>query len=157
MNSLDRISITNVRCFESGHSIELPRITVVIGENSTGKTTLLGCCSAFARLISNQNALEYDPFNIYPFRMGNFDNIIRINYKSFSVGGSANNIDFDFQFCERKGKIFEHNVKVKPSDLDQLTIFQNEITGGFTMTTPPLRLKFLLNISVIHKYLSGLH
>ncbi len=153
MNSLDRISLTNIRCFESEHSVELPRITIVTGENSTGKTTLLGCCSALTRSVSNQNALDYDPFNIYPFRMGNFGNILRMNHQSFSLGGSVNNIKYDFQFEQREGKLFEETVKVKPDGLEQLTIPQNGSDGTFTLKPPGLNVEvFTEDISYSHIY-----
>jgi len=116
--------------------VKLPRIAVIIGENSTGKTTLLGCCNAFARLASNQNAMEYDPFNIYPFQMGSFESLARAKSKFFSLGGSINGIELEFQFGEDSGRVVEHEVKIKPQDLEQLTISRNGSTGEWKMTTP---------------------
>ncbi|MXZ18127.1 MAG: AAA family ATPase [Rhodothermaceae bacterium] len=136
MTKIDRISLSNVRCFEAEHSVALPRITVVIGENSSGKTTLLGCYSAFARLVANQNAMEYNPFNIAPFRMGAFENIARVGHKKFSLGGSANGIEFLFQFCKNKRGLFEEQVKIKPIGLEELTITREDSTRELRMSTP---------------------
>jgi len=79
---------------------------MVIGENSSGKTTLLGCYSAFARLVANQNAIDYNPFNIAPFRMGAFDDIARVGHRYFSLGGRASGIEFQFQFGKNEGGDF---------------------------------------------------
>lgn len=135
MTKIDRISLFNIKCFEGESSVALPRIAMVIGENSSGKTTLLGCYSAFARLVANQNAMEYNPFNIAPFRMGAFDDIARIGHRHFSLGGRANGIDFRFQFGKNEGGVFEQQVKIKPNGLDELTISRDGSTGKLSMTT----------------------
>lgn len=135
MNKISKISLSNIRCFEAEYSLALPRITIVIGENSSGKTSLLGCCSAFARLAANQNTMEYNPFNIYPFRMGTFENIARVNNGHFSLGGGVNGIEFHFQFDQNEGKIFEQQVTINPDGLEELTISRNTPSSELRMYT----------------------
>ena len=42
MSALTSLSLTNVRCFEGTQQARLPRITVLVGDNSAGKSTFLG-------------------------------------------------------------------------------------------------------------------
>ncbi len=65
--------IENVRCFSGPHTIEIKPITILIGKNSTGKTTLLATLAA----VSAGRPLLFKPnFNIGPFNLGSFDNIV---------------------------------------------------------------------------------
>lgn len=94
MRELESLSISNVRCFGERHSIELGRVTLVVGENSTGKSTLLGCCKALSTLASFCDLNDPNPpetpnlFDLPPFHLGNFDNIARRGESSFSLSAS---------------------------------------------------------------------
>ena len=81
------------------------------------------------------NALEYDPFNIYPFRMGNLDDITREKKDHCMLGGSTNGVELEFEFGEMEGKIFEQRVTVKPSGLKDLTISRNGSAGAWRLVT----------------------
>ena len=68
---MDRLIIENVRCFRGRHEVPLAPLTILVGENSTGKSTLL----AMARLawdVSFENTVN---FNEEPFRLGSYDQI----------------------------------------------------------------------------------
>ena len=41
MSRITSLALTDVRCFAQTQRTGLPRITVLVGENSTGKSTLL--------------------------------------------------------------------------------------------------------------------
>lgn len=66
------LNIENVRGFAGHHKIELKPITILIGENSSGKTTLLATLAA--ALSASPASLE-NPFNRAPFELGSFDTI----------------------------------------------------------------------------------
>ena len=68
----------DVRCFQGEQRANLGPITLLVGENSTGKTTFLGCYSVLHRLISRP-AMSGAPvdFNQEPFSMGSFRDIVR--------------------------------------------------------------------------------
>ncbi len=70
--------LTDVRCFAGEQRARLRPITLLVGENSTGKTTFLGCYSVLHRMFdwSRFNGLEPN-FNIEPFSMGSFRDIVR--------------------------------------------------------------------------------
>ena len=90
---MDELYIENVRCFHLRQSAPLSPITVLVGENSTGKTTFL----ALARIAWDlaQGNVHVD-FNEEPFQLGTYDEIA--NYrggkagraKSFMVGTITN-------------------------------------------------------------------
>lgn len=85
--------LTDVRCFAGEQRARLRPITLLVGENSTGKTTFLGCYSVFDRLFDLDRfpPLRAD-FNREPFAMGSFRDIVRARrgpqgrINSFSVG-----------------------------------------------------------------------
>ncbi len=63
-------------------------ITLLVGENSTGKTTFLGCYGVMHRLLSSRRPLgDRLDFNQEPFSMGSFRDIVR------SQRGRAGRID----------------------------------------------------------------
>lgn len=70
--------LTDVRCFAGEQRARLRPITLLVGENSTGKTTFLGCYSVLHRMfdLHRLHAVEPD-FNREPFSMGSFRDIVR--------------------------------------------------------------------------------
>ncbi|MDD9962409.1 MAG: AAA family ATPase [Gammaproteobacteria bacterium] len=74
----------NVRCFEGEQRATLRPITLLLGENSTGKTSFLGCFRVVSELYPNQAHWDYlgvgtsrVDFNQEPFLMGSFRDIVR--------------------------------------------------------------------------------
>ena len=86
---MDKLILENVRCFRGRHEIPLAPLTLIVGENSTGKSTLL----AAARLAWDlrKGVLQPD-FNEEPFDWGAFDQIAHYpggrggRAKTFRVG-----------------------------------------------------------------------
>ncbi len=75
---IEQFGLRDVRCFEGEQRAELRPITLLVGENSTGKTTFLGCYSVLHRLISRPRLFgEVVDFNREPFSMGSFRDIVR--------------------------------------------------------------------------------
>ena len=69
--------LRDVRCFQDEQRGTLRPVTLLVGENSTGKTTFLGCYGVLHRMFSR---LYFDPgpdFNEEPFPMGSFRDIVR--------------------------------------------------------------------------------
>ena len=64
--------IENVRSFLGRHDIPIKPLTLLVGENSSGKTTLLSLLSATSDTIF----FPLRPnFNLAPYNLGNFDTI----------------------------------------------------------------------------------
>jgi len=79
--------VENVRCFAGRHVAPLGSMTILVGENSSGKSTLM----AMARLAWDaMNRWDVVDFNEEPFRLGAFDDIVTTTptggRQSFSIG-----------------------------------------------------------------------
>ena len=69
--------LQDVRCFQDEQRGRLRPITLLVGENSTGKTTFLGCYRVLHRMFSGPGIGEFLDFNEEPFAMGSFRDIVR--------------------------------------------------------------------------------
>ena len=77
MNHPSELILQDVRCFQGEQRGRLRPLTLLVGENSTGKTTFLGCYRALHRLLSERWLAEGPDFNEEPFLMGSFRDIVR--------------------------------------------------------------------------------
>ena len=85
------LSMRDVRCFAGEQRAELSRITLLVGENSAGKSTFLGCLSGLARLAGLRNLTDdMNCFDQKPFSLGSFESIVRSGCPSFRVGIGLN-------------------------------------------------------------------
>ena len=82
----DELLIQDVRCFRGEQRARLRPITLLVGENSTGKTTFLGCYTALHQLRALPLEGRPADFGREPFSMGSFRDIAR------SRRGSAGSI-----------------------------------------------------------------
>ena len=78
MSQPTELLLEDVRCFQGVQRARLSPITLLVGENSTGKTTFLGCYSALHRMML-EAPFGTPPvdFNLEPFSMGSFRDIVR--------------------------------------------------------------------------------
>lgn len=79
MSTIRKFYLRDVRCFEGEHTFNIRPITFLIGENSTGKSTVLGCLQAlgtFSQYGYRIPSYEID-FNSEPYQMGSFADIVR--------------------------------------------------------------------------------
>jgi hypothetical protein len=89
---MDGIIVEGVRCFHDEQSAPLRPITLLVGENSTGKTTFL----ALVRIAHDlcQGEPEVD-FNLEPFLLGSYDQVASYRggrggrVKSFTIGAQV--------------------------------------------------------------------
>lgn len=84
---LDAFRLEDVRCFAGPQTVRIRPLTFLVGENSTGKSTVLGCIQAVADYIAGRG-LEMD-FNRHPYEMGSFREIVRRSrplIQSFKLG-----------------------------------------------------------------------
>lgn len=80
------VSLTDVRRFAGEQRAQLARMNLLVGENSLGKTTLLGCVNGLARLASLEGLEDrVNCFDYAPFDMGSFETIARSGCASFRL------------------------------------------------------------------------
>ena len=77
MDDARELILQDVRCFQDEQRGRLRPITLLVGENSTGKTTFLGCYRVLHRMFSGPALDEFLDFNEEPFAMGSFRDIVR--------------------------------------------------------------------------------
>ena len=87
MTEIRRLALRDVRCFAGEVSGEVRRVTLLVGDNSTGKSTFLGCFRAFFDLARLWRLDDANYFDRAPFRLGGFDTIARRGVGRFSVAG----------------------------------------------------------------------
>ena len=88
-----RLQFEGIRCFSAAQDAIIRPLTILVGENSSGKSTFLALCQ-IAASITNGFAQEF-PFNEPPFLLGAYDQIASYRggragrAKSFSIGFRA--------------------------------------------------------------------
>ena len=94
-----KFKIKNVRCFAEEQNLEIRPITFLVGENSTGKTSILGCFSTIYEFISGM--LPFSNFNNDPYLMGSFSDIVNKNSNSdsFELGIALEEKGVEYNFC----------------------------------------------------------
>ena len=96
MNHPTELILQDVRCFEGEQHARLRPITLLVGENSTGKTTFLGCYAALHRMLAGPGYIDELPdFNEEPFAMGSFRDIVR---SRLGPSGSIKEFKLGFAF-----------------------------------------------------------
>ncbi len=99
MDDPKRLILRDVRCFQGEQQGALRPITLLVGENSTGKTTFLGCYGVLHRVLSRPYFDHGPDFNEEPFPMGSFRDVVR------SRRGPGGRID-----------AFELGLEIEPAD-----------------------------------------
>ena len=86
---MDKLILENIRCFRAKREVPLRPVTVLVGENSTGKTTFLAAARVAADLLRSEVRPD---FNKEPFNLGTFNEIASYfggragRAKEFTVG-----------------------------------------------------------------------
>lgn len=97
MSALTSLALTNVRCFQGTEQARLPRVALLVGDNSAGKTTFLACYRALAELAGLGTPNDGDGikdlrddnrFDGPPFGMGSFETIARSGATEFTLEGT---------------------------------------------------------------------
>lgn len=120
---MDQVIIEGVRCFYNRQAVPLKPITLLVGENSSGKTTFL----ALTRIAWNlRRADPFIDFNEDPFLLGAYDQIASFRggpagrVKSFTIGAELSNVS---------------RRPTRPASKDNLRSLQADtitLTGHFT-------------------------
>lgn len=105
MSALTSLALTDVRCFQGTQEARLPRVALLVGDNSAGKTAFLACHRALAELAGFgtrrddgenrslgddgiESFREDNRFDRPPFKMGAFDTIVRSGAAEFALEGT---------------------------------------------------------------------
>ena len=134
--TIKKLILEDVRCFEGRNEFNIRPITFLVGENSTGKSSMLGCYQVLCNSLSGRDV----DFN------GTFTDISRADSDQFKIG-----FEYDYQnkkishqltFIKKKA---DHEPVVK--DHEQLREFSKFFSESFIpiQSRPPVVLKNLAN------------
>ena len=143
---LDQFVVANVRCFAGEQRIPVRPVTLLIGENSTGKTTFLGCYRVLLDMLSHSHRQVSEDqslmFNIPPFSMGGIRDIARktsgqsASSDEFRLGGiivdpnsAASPLSLKYTFKEGSAGITAVNLTFAFSDGTEMEIVKGEAKG----------------------------
>ena len=87
---MDRITLKNYRCFREEQSARLAPLTLLVGDNSTGKTSLLAIIRAVWEVAARGRSPD---FKEVPYDLGSFDEIA---HHRGSRGGRAETFEAAF-------------------------------------------------------------
>ena len=111
MSDLHEFIIKNVRCFEGEQRADIRPVTLLVGENSTGKTSFLGSYRALHQIIESDIFLrrglirQGNPdFNLEPFQMGAFRDIVR---SKRGVPGGVGDFALGFGGVKKRDKEYD--------------------------------------------------
>ena len=110
MFRINKFLLKDVRCFKGAKEFNIRPLTFLVGKNSTGKSTVLGCIQAIVRHLNENTYFSGGKssidFNSDPFQMGSFENIARRarpKNKEFELG---------FEFTDNRNKASKFELLV---------------------------------------------
>jgi hypothetical protein len=111
---MDKLILENVRCFSGRHELPLAPLTILVGENSTGKSTVLSA----VRLAADICRIVGTPdFNEEPFDWGAYDQIACTRggrgggAQPFGIGREFDNIpDYEQKVVRIGARFVEKNA-----------------------------------------------
>ncbi len=106
--NITQFTMEEVRCFAGRQEFNIRPLTFLVGENSTGKTTALGCFQVLADYLGG----EAVDFNSDPYSMGTFKDIVRNSRKkekAFTLGftftGENEDVECVVDFVEKENGV----------------------------------------------------
>ena len=95
---MNRVSLKNFRCFRDERTVRLAPLTLLVGENSTGKTSFLAMIRALWYLAYQNRAPD---FKEDPYDLGSFDEIAHFRG---ARAGQAHCFEAGFVVAGRRGR-----------------------------------------------------
>ena len=121
--NIQKLIIEDVRCFAGRQEFNIRPLTFLVGENSTGKSTVLGCFDALLR-FARARYTDLD-FNVQPYQMGVFADIVRRTRpgkKNFRLG-------FEFR-SENKNENIEYVLTLAEKERGSEPVVQEQKISG---------------------------
>lgn len=85
--TIEKLMLENVRCFAGRNEFNIRPLTFLVGENSTGKSTALGCFQVLSTFLDD-GTIDFNKEK-EPYKMGAFRDIVRKSSpenKNFTIG-----------------------------------------------------------------------
>ncbi|MCR4318280.1 MAG: AAA family ATPase [Planctomycetes bacterium] len=130
---MNELYLKDFRCFNGEHRLPLSPVTLLVGENSTGKTSVLAAVRLALSL--GHRILEPD-FNEEPFLLGSYNEIAnnrggKWKAKAFELGYGKSNVSIEGTFIEDDGyprlKEWYFDSRNKPEFRARLIMDKSEV------------------------------
>ena len=108
--NIRKLIIEDVRCFAGRQEFDIRPLTFLVGENSTGKSTILGCFDTILHFSMIQDFFTERAnldFNASPYQMGVFADIVRKSAperNSFKLGCQFQHEEIDYEYVLTLGE-----------------------------------------------------
>ena len=165
---ISKFYLKDVRCFAGPQEFNIRPLTFLVGENSTGKSTVLGCMQGLGDFINERHFSTNLDFNQNLYQMGSYQEIVRKSrpLKDFFQLGfqierpSANPLDYLITLVERGGgsEPIIDNIEWRFSK-GSVIVEYNQISSEnniFTITISEKENRTIFNIIKGKKYPSDL-
>ena len=146
MPIIDSVTLENFRCFREKQTVRLAPLTLLVGENSTGKTSFLALVQVLAELVVGQGWFAVPDFKKAPFDLGAFDDVVHDRGQggrapSFSAGfggsletrGSQISLQLDHTFGRRGAVTGIETRRVSVGDAWAEDAF--DVSGSYVIRT----------------------
>jgi len=121
--NIRKLIIEDVRCFAGRQEFNIRPLTFLVGENSTGKSTVLACFETLTTFMRNRtDGLD---FNVEPYQMGSFVDIVRKSNprkKRFRLGVASQSEEGGIEYIL---ECVEREKGSEPVVLEERCIFEN--------------------------------
>ena len=115
---IDSLTLKDFRCFHEEQTVPLAPLTLLVGENSTGKTSFMALVQALCKAARASSTQTMPDFKEGPYDLGSFDEIV---HNRGSRGGRANEFMVGFSRChEGKEKWLQYKM-----------VYQRQSQGNF--------------------------
>ena len=94
---MDSVTLENFRCFRERQTVRLAPLTLLVGENSTGKTSFLAMLRILAQLQEGETSID---FKEPPYDLGSFDDIAHNRGRGEGTE-HASEFTIGFEHCTR--------------------------------------------------------
>ena len=117
---MKQITLENYRCFHRKQEVPLEPLTLLVGDNSTGKTSFLAIIRALWDCIYDYNHSDFPNFKEPPFDLGSYDEIAHHQSKTSSSASSFEAGSIINQGFTTKFKFAKSGTVPKPVSLWQI-------------------------------------
>jgi len=132
------VRFKNFRCFKDTGFLKLKKITLLVGENSSGKTSFLASLNHISGLI---NEKEID-LNSAPFELGTFQDI----YCSFARKQSAKKFEYNLKLADHEFRwVFEDDRSDSKISSYQVLNEEHNISLQFELNSGAIFLEAVLS------------
>lgn len=123
---MESVTVKNFRCFQEEQTARMAPLTLLVGENSTGKTSFLALLRALWDVAFREVAPD---FREPPYDLGSFEDIVHAGDSQRGVGGSFE-AGFECRIAQLNGRKFQFRFAFKERQAIPFPVLRR-LTAGY--------------------------